>query len=110
MATNNETQQIIDNLKLAYSNKLQGIKLPNLGCLKQNNKLKDLKLIEAIQYNSGKQIIVKAIIANYYKSELLLNEADFINCMNIVQAVSLDKHQLAPKANATLYLVGRDGK
>ena len=44
MATNNETQQIIDNLKLAYSNKLQGIKLPNLGCLKQNNKLKDLKL------------------------------------------------------------------
>ncbi len=110
IGTNNEAQQIIENLKLAYSGKLPAIKLPTLGCLKQNRRLKGLKLIDATQYNVNKQIIVKAIVSNHNKDELLLNELDFSNCMQLVQAISIDKNQLTPKTNATIYLVGKDGK
>lgn len=103
-------QQIIDNLKLAYSNKLQGVKLSTLGCLKQNNSFKGLKLVEATQHNLNKQIIVKAVLINHKKEELLLSEQDFSNCMKVIQAVSLDKNQLSPGASTTIYLVGKDGK
>jgi hypothetical protein len=103
-------QQIIDNLKLAYSNKLQGVKLSTLGCLKQNNTFKGLKLVEATQYNLNKQIIVKAVLTNRKKEELLLSEQDFSNCMRVIQAVSLEKNQLAPGASTIIYLVGKDGK
>ena len=108
--SDNATQQIIANLKLAYSNKLPGIKLATLGCLGQTNKLKGLKLVEATQYNLNKQIIVKAVVTNNQKDELRLNEADFASCMQMVEAIALDKQQLAPKAKTTIYLVGKDGK
>ena len=104
------TQQIIDNVKLAYSNKLQGVTLPTLGCIKQNSSFKGIKLVEATQYNLNKQIIVKAVVVNHRKEDVSLNEKDFSNCIKVVQAVSLDKNQLVPEARATVYLVGKDGK
>lgn len=103
-------QQIIDSLKLVHSNKLQGIRLPSLGCLKQNIKLKKLKLVEATQYSLNNQMIVKAIISNTGKDELLLNESDFSNCMKVIKAISLDKNQLAYEDRTTIYMVGKDGK
>lgn len=103
-------QQIIDSLKLVHSNKLQGVRIPTLGCLKQNIRLKKLKLVEATQYSLNNQMIVKAIISNTGKDELLLNESYFSNCMKVIKAISLDRHQLAYEARATIYMVGKDGK
>jgi hypothetical protein len=110
MSSNTETQQIIDNIKLVYSNKLVGIKLTTLGCLKTTDKLKSVKLMEATQYSVNKQIIVRAIISNSKKSEILLSEKDFSNCMAIVKAVSLDSNKVMHGVNTTIYMVGQDGK
>jgi hypothetical protein len=110
MSGNTETQQIIDNLKLAYSNKLHGIKLPTLSCFNKNSKLKSLKLIEATQYSVNKQIIVKAVVSNTNKTEISLNESDFVNCMSTVKAVSLESNRLTKGLDITIYMVGQDGK
>ena len=110
MSSNTETQQVIDNIKSAYSNKLVGTKLATLGCLKSNDKLKSVKLVEATQYSVNRQIIVKAIISNSKKSEILLSEKDFSNCMAIVKAVSLDSNKVIYGVNTTIYMVGQDGK
>lgn len=107
---NTETQQIIDNLKLAYSNKLHGSKLKSLGCLKQHFKLKYLKLIDATQYSVGKQIIVRAVVSNTRADPVLLSESDFINCMSVVKAVSLGSKNITKDMNVTIYMVGQDGK
>lgn len=110
MGSNTVSQEVIDNLKLAYSNKLHGSKLPVLGCLKINSKLKTLKLIEATQYSVNKQVIVKAVVSNPKSDPILLNEIDFSNCMKIVKAVSLDNNRLAQGMSTTIYMVGQDGK
>lgn len=110
LGVNDEVQQIIENIKLVYSNKLQGIDLPILGCLKNNSKFKGIKLAKATQYNLNKRLIVKAIITNRSKEELLLNESEFSNCMKLTQAVSLDKNHLFPGNSTTVYLVGKDGR
>jgi hypothetical protein len=110
VSDNTEEQKIINNLKLAHNNILQSIKLPQLGCLKQNTTFKGLKLIEGTQYSLNKQIILKVIISNASKGEIVLNEADFASCMKIVKAVSIDTNQLAQGMNATIYMVGNDGK
>ena len=109
MSDNMQEQQIINNLKLAHNNKLQGIKLSSLGCLKHNANFKGLKLIEANQYSLNKQIILKAIIANTTGKRIFLKESDFTNCMKIVKAVSIDANQLENGTNTTIYMVGNDG-
>ena len=110
MSGNTETQQVIDNLKLVYSSKLHGEKLKTIGCLKQNKNLRNLKLVEATQYSLNRQVIVKAVISNPKKEEILLKEIDFSNCMGIVKAVSLGANRLAQGTHTTIYVVGQDGK
>lgn len=106
----NDKQQIIEMIKLVYSNKVQGINLPSLSCLKQNQKLNGLKIVQATQYPLKKQTVIKAMISNNSKKEMLLDPQDFSRCMNLVTAVVLNNNALAPKANTSIYLVGRDEK
>ena len=106
----NVAQQVIENIKLVHNNKLQAVKVPELSCLKQNAKLKDLKLVEASKFSLNKQIIIKAMVSNSKNETMQLKEIDFSNCMSLVNAVVLSADQLAPKMHATVYLVGIDGK
>lgn len=106
----NDKQQIIEMIKLVYSDKVQGVNLPNLSCLKQNPKLNGLKIVQVTQYPLKKQTVIKAMIANNSKKGILLDPQDFSRCMNLVTAVVLNNNTLAPKASTSIYLVGRDGK
>ena len=106
----NDKQQIIEMIKLVYSDKVQGFNLPSLSCLKQNPKLNGLKIVQATQYPLKKQTVIKAMIANNSKKEMLLDPQDFSRCMSLVTAVVLNNNALAPKASTGIYLVGRDEK
>lgn len=106
----NDKQQIIEMIKLVYNNKVQGANLSKLSCLKQNPKLNGLKIVQATQYPLKKQTVVKAMIANNSKKEIILDPQDFSRCMTLVTAVVLNNNTLAPKANTSIYLVGRDEK
>ncbi len=108
--TNNDKQQIIEAIKLVYNNKVQGASLPNLSCLKNNPKTKSLKLVQATQYILKKQAVIKAVVSNPNKGEMLFEPQDFSNCMTPVTAVALNSNQLAPKETTTIYMVGQNEK
>ena len=103
-------QQVIDNLKLVYNNKVPGTKVPALGCLKTNYFSKKLKLEDATLYALNDQIIIKAVIKSISPEKINLNESNFLGCLKVVKAVSIDNHHLNKGMNATVYMVGKDGK
>jgi len=107
---NNDKQHVIETIKLVYNNQIQGTSLPNLSCLKNNPKTKSLKLVQATQYLLKKQTVIKAVVSNANKNNMLFEPQDFSNCMTSVTAVALNSNQLAPKETTTIYMVGHNGK
>lgn len=103
-------QQVIENLKLVYNNKVPGTKLLTLSCLKTNALHKKIKLENATLYTLNDQIIVKAAVKSISPENIVLNESDFLSCLKVIKAISIDNNNLSKGMSATVYMVGKDGK